>query len=310
VLTGKQFIAEFDYLRPTTLQEAVEFLVAHDGTARPFMGGTDLFVRLRDGFYPDTRCVVDLKGLPGMLDISFDPAAGLRLGAAVSMNRVAAHPAVQAHYPILAQAARAVASYQLRNRATVAGNLCNGSPASDTAPACLALGATVVLYGPPGERRLPLNPVVGPHRANRGFFTGPGKTQMQPGEIVTAIEIPPPPAGCAGRYLKLGRNRAGDLAIVGVAALGFPDASAASGYRFRVALASVAPTPLRATAAEAILAQNPLSETTLSAAAEAAMAAATPISDVRASAEYRKLMVRNLTRRALRDLLAQIGGAR
>ncbi|MFZ5918498.1 MAG: FAD binding domain-containing protein [Chloroflexota bacterium] len=307
MLTGKQFIAEFDYLRPTTLQEAVEFLVAHNGTARPFMGGTDLFVRLRDGFYPNTRYVVDLKGLPGMLDISFDPAAGLRLGAAVNMNRVAAHPAVQAHYPILAQAARAVASYQLRNRATVAGNLCNGSPASDTAPACLAIGATAALYGPAGERRLPLNPEVGPHRANHGFFTGPGKTQMQPGEIVTAIEIPPPAAGWAGRYLKLGRNRAGDLAIVGVAALGFPDASAASGYRFRVALASVAPTPLRATTAEAILAQGPLTEATISAAAEAAMDAATPISDARASAEYRKLMVRNLTRRAVKDVLARMG---
>lgn len=313
MLSGKQFIAEFDYVRPETLQEAVDFLVAHDGQARPFMGGTDLFVRLRDGFYKETKYVVDLKGLPGMLDITFDPATGLRMGAAVNMNRLAAFPAVLEHYPILAEAARTVASYQLRTRATVAGNLCNASPASDTAPACLVLDARVVLFGPNpstalrrnsgqgsgqcGERRLPLN----------GFFTAPGRTQMQPGEIMTAVEIPLPPAGCAGRYLKLGRNAIGDLAIVGVAALGYPDATAASGYHFRIALASVAPIPLRATAAEEILAQGPLTEETIRAAADAAMDAASPISDVRGSADYRKLMVRNLTRRAVGEVLGKLG---
>ncbi len=191
MLTGKQFIAEFDYVRPKTLQEAVNFLATHDGRARPFMGGTDLFVRLRDGFHRETQYVVDLKGMPGMLDIAFDPAAGLRMGAAVNMNRMIALPAVQEHYPILAEAVRTVASYQLRTRATVAGNLCNASPASDTAPACLVLDARVMLLGPAGERRLPLN----------GFFTGPGQTQMRPDEIMTAIEIPLPPAGHAGPTL-------------------------------------------------------------------------------------------------------------
>ena len=296
MLTGKQFIAGFDYLRPQTLQEAVDFLAAHNGEARPFMGGTDLFVRLRDGFYKETRYVVDLKGLPGMQEITFDPATGLRMGAAVNMNRLIAFPAAQEHYPILVEAARTVASYQLRTRATVAGNLCNASPASDTAPACLVLDARVVLFGPAGERRLPLN----------GFFTGPGRTQMQPGEIMTAVEFPPPPAGCAGRYIKLGRNRIGDLAIVGVAAFGFPDETAASGHRFRIALASVAPTPLRATAAEEILTQGPLTAETIHAAAEAAMNAVAPISDVRGSAEYRRLMVRNLTRRAVEEVLGEL----
>jgi carbon-monoxide dehydrogenase medium subunit len=298
VLIGKQFIAEFDYVRPRTLKEAVNFLAAHNGDARPFMGGTDLFVRLRDGFHQETEYVVDLKGLPGMLDITFNPSTGLRMGAAVNMNRMAAFPAVQEHYPILAEAARTVASYQLRTRATVAGNLCNASPASDTAPACLVLDASVVLFGPGGERRLPLN----------GFFTGPGSTQMHPGEIVTAVEIPLPPAGYAGRYIKLGRNAIGDLAIVGVAAIGFPDTETASGHRFRIALASVAPIPLRATAAEEILARGPLTKETIDAAASAAMDAADPISDVRASVEYRKLMVRNLTRRAVKKVLGKLGG--
>jgi carbon-monoxide dehydrogenase medium subunit len=298
VLTGKQFIAEFDYVRPKTPKEAVDFLAAHDGEARAFMGGTDLFVRLRDGFYGETRYVVDLKGLPGMLDISFDPGTGLRMGAAVNMNRMAAFPAVRQHFPILAEAARAVASYQLRSRATVAGNLCNASPASDTAPACLVLEASVVLFGLGGERELPLN----------GFFTGPGRTQMQPGEIMTAIKIPVPPAGCAGRYIKLGRNAVGDLALAGVAVLGFPDAAAPSGHRFRIALASVAPTPLRVASAEEILAQGPLTDKAVDAAAKAAMDTAAPISDVRSSAEYRKLMVQNLTRRAVKDVLVKMGG--
>lgn len=297
MLTGKQFIAEFDYVRPKTLQEAVDILAAHNGKARPFMGGTDLFVRLRDGFHEETQYVVDLKGLPGMLDISFDPVTGLRMGAAVNMNRMVAFPAVQAHYPILAEAARTVASYQLRTRATVAGNLCNASPASDTAPACLVLDARVVIFGPDGERQLPLN----------GFFTGPRQTRMKPGEIMTAVEIPVPPVGYAGRYVKLGRNAVGDLAIAGVAALGFPDATADSGFRFRIALASVAPTPLRVAAAEEILAQSPLTEETIGDAANAAMNAATPIRDVRGSAEYRKLMVRNLTRRAVGEVLGKLG---
>ena len=305
MLIGRQFIAEFDYVRPQTLQETVNFLAMHDGKARPFMGGTDLFVRLRDGFHEETKYVVDLKGLPGILDIAFDPATGLRMGAAVNMNRMAAFPAVQEHYPILAEAARTVASYQLRTRATVAGNLCNASPASDTAPVCLVLDARVVLFGPDGERRLPLN----------GFFTGPGQTQRQPGEIMTAVEIPLPPTGYAGRYIKLGRNAVGDLAIVGVAVVGFPDTTAVSGqrpstgsgYHFRIALASVAPVPLRASAAEEMLAQGPLDKETIDAAANAAMEAATPISDVRGSAEYRKLMVRNLTRRAVKDVLGELG---
>lgn len=297
MLIGKQFIAEFDYVRPRTPKEAINFLAAHNGDARPFMGGTDLFVRLRDGFHQGTRYVVDLKGLPGMLDISFDTQAGLCMGAAVNMNRTATFPAVKEHYSVLAQAAQTVASYQLRTRATVAGNLCNASPASDTAPACLVLGANVVLLGRDGERRLSLN----------DFFTGPGQTQMRPGEIMTAVEIPLPPAGCTGRYIKLGRNAVGDLAIVGVAVLGFPDPAAASGHRFRIALASVAPVPLRATAAEEILAQGLPTDKAIDAAADAAMEAATPISDVRGSAEYRRLMVRHLTRRALKEVLGRLG---
>jgi carbon-monoxide dehydrogenase medium subunit len=261
------------------------------------MGGTDLFVRMRDGFiHPQT--LVDVKHLPGMHDIRYDEQTGLVVGAAATMNQVAGHPDVLAHYPLLAEAANSVASYQLRNRATLGGNLCNGSPAADTAPAVLVLEGSLVLYGPSGERVIPAS----------DFFLGPGQTAMQAGELMMAVRFPTPPVGAVGKYLKLGRNKAGDLAIAGVAVLGFPDEAISSGYRFHIGLASVAPVPLRALEAEGVLAKNPPGEETFALAAEKAMDAATPIDDVRASAAYRKAMVRNLTLRGLREVWERLSG--
>lgn len=289
-------LPEFDYIRPATLAEASRFLADHASEARPFMGGTDTFVRMRDGAWAP-KYLVDVKGLEGMQAIAFDPAQGLTLGAAANMNRVIAAPEVQAHYPLLAQAARTVASYQLRTRATIAGNACNASPAGDTLGACLVYGASVSVHGVDGMRSVRL----------REFFLGPGKTALKPGDIVTALRFPLPPAGHAGKYLKLGRNVLSDLAIVGVTALGYPDASAASGYRFRVALASVAPVPLLPAEVEAILAAAPITPETIAAAADAAMAACKPISDVRGGGDYRRYMVRNLTRQAVTAVWEAIG---
>ena len=138
------------------------------------------------------------------------------------------------------------------------------------------------------------------------FFLGPGETVMQAGELMTAIRFPVPPADAAGRYLQLGRNKAGDLSIVGVAVFGFADGTAPSGYRFRIGLASVAPVPLQALEAEEVLATNPPGEETFALAAEKAVEAASPIDDVRASAAYREAMVRELTLRGLREVWEQI----
>ncbi len=303
-------LTEFDYVKPTSLAEASRFLAEHAGEARPplpFMGGTDIFVRIRDGFIRP-RFVVDVKHLPGMRDILYDEQAGLTIGAAATMNQVARHPDVQAHYPLLAEAANSVASYQVRNRATLGGNLCNGSPAADTAPAALVLEGRFVLHGPdPSGFGKPEGSKRGEREVPAGeFFLGPGKTAMQAGELMTAIRFPTPPAGSAGRYLKLGRNKIGDLSIVGVAVFGFPDGTAPSGYRFHIGLASVAPVPLRALEAEELLAANPPGEKTFALAAEKAMEAATPIDDVRASAAYRKAMVHALTLRGLRDVWGKL----
>jgi len=281
-------------VRANALDEVPRLLEEHGEAARLLMGGTDLFVRMRDGFVRP-RIVVDVKHLPGMRDIIHDEQTGLTIGAAVTMNEVARHPDVQAHYPLLAEAANSVASYQLRNRATLGGNLCNGSPAADTAPATLVLEGRIVLHGPKGERVVPANE----------FFLGPGATAMQAGELMTAVRFPVPPVGSTGKYLKLGRNRAGDLAIAGVAVFGFPDGTA-SGYRFHIGLASVAPVPLRALEAEKVLAASPPGEETFALAAEKAMEAASPIDDVRSGAAYRKAMVQTLTLRGLREVWEQM----
>jgi carbon-monoxide dehydrogenase medium subunit len=288
-------LPEFDYIKPASLAEASEFLAQHSGEARPFMGGTDTFVRMRDGFWKE-KYIVDIKNLDGMSQINFDPATGLTIGASVNMNRVVASPEVKEYYPVLAEAAHSVASYQLRTRATIVGNICNASPAGDTIGSCLVLDASLQVHGVDGVRQEPL----------RTFFRGPGKTVLKPGDIATAILFPIPPKHYAARYIKLGRNAIGDLAIVGVTALGYPDSSAPSGYRFRLALASVAPVPFKPTQAETILAEKPITDATIAEAAQAAMDACTPIDDVRGSARYRKLMVRNLTQKAVSEVWAVI----
>ncbi len=287
----------FEYIKPASLAEASAFLAEHAGEARPFMGGTDTFVRMRDKAWHD-KFVVDVKNLEGMRNITFDPQNGLTIGAAVNMNQVAASPFAQEHYPLLVEAARSVASYQLRSRATIVGNICNASPAGDTLGASILLGGVLHVYGVDGERDEPLSE----------FFHGPGKTNLKPGDIATAVHFPLPPADAVGRYIKLNRNNDGDLAIVGVTVLGYPDSATASGFRFKIALASVAPVPLIATAAEDILANSPITDDTITAAAQAAMDASTPISDTRGSAEYRKLMVRNLVKRAVSDVWGKLQG--
>jgi carbon-monoxide dehydrogenase medium subunit len=284
-------LPEFDYVKPNSLDEASQFLAQHAGEARPFLGGTDTFVRMRDGAWSD-KYLVDVKQFEGMGEITFDPDNGLRIGAAVTMNNVIASPEVNTHTPLLAEATRTVASYQLRSRATIVGNICNGSPAGDTIGACIVLGGVLQVHGVNGRFQRPLT----------NFFKGPGKTALNPGDIVTAITFPVLPAGSVGRYRKLGRNALGDLAIVGVTVFAYPDEKRPSGFTFRLALDSVAPIPLVPVEAEALLANQPISEESINQAAHAAMNACTPISDTRGSARYRKQMVRNLTRQAVTDV--------
>jgi carbon-monoxide dehydrogenase medium subunit len=279
----------FEYARASSPDEVVEMLARLGDKAKLLMGGTDLFPGLREGFL-SASTVVDVKHLPGMRRIEYNADTGLTLGAAVTMNELAHHPEVATRYPLLAQAASSVASYQVRNRATLGGNLCNASPCADTAPATLVLDAELVLYGADGEHLVPASQ----------FFLGPGQTALKTGEFLTAIRFPPFPSQSAARYLKLGRCKSGDLSLVGIAILCYRGA-ATEGYRFRIGLGSVAPTPLRARKAEEFLAASPLTERDLAHAAQYAMEASSPITDVRGTADYQRAMVRTLVLRGLKD---------
>jgi CO/xanthine dehydrogenase FAD-binding subunit len=297
-------LPEFDYIRPASLADASRFLADHAGEARPLLGGTDIFVRMRDGVWKD-KYLVDVKKLDGTGEIRYESGGsnghmpGLTIGAAVNMNRVMAFPAVKEHYPLLAEACRWVASYQLRTRATVVGNLCNASPAGDTIGACMVMGGLLNVHGVDGLRQMPL----------AGFFTGPGQTLLKPGDVVVSLHLPPPPQHSAGAFIKLGRNNWGDLSIVAATVFAYPDAEAPSGWRFQIVLASVAPVPLAALAAQAYLADHAPGPETFKQAGRLAAEAARPIDDARGSALYRKAMARKLTEKALQTTWDRLAGA-
>lgn len=263
-----------EYHRPRSVAEATALLSAPG--ARPIAGGTDLMVQARGG-RSDPRALVDLNFVPGLAELGVGPGGGLRIGATVRLARLEIDPLCLA-YPLLAEAAATVGSIQVRNRATLAGNLCNGSPAADTAPALLCYEAVVHVVGPAGRRDVPIE----------DFWRGPGQTALGPGEWVEAVGLPPPaPHGAC--YLKLGRTLGVDLAVTGVAAL-------VSAAEVRLAAASVAPTPRRLRPVEAVLAAAaPGSRPDLGPAMRAAIA---PIDDTRASAAYRQAMTAVLAHRA------------
>ncbi|MCJ7733322.1 MAG: FAD binding domain-containing protein [Anaerolineales bacterium] len=284
-------LPEFEYHQAHSPQEVFDLMAEKGDGLKIMMGGTDLFVQMRDRS-EGPGALLDLKGLPGMKEISFKEKEGLQIGAAASLNSLSSHPDLLTHYKILCQAADTVGNYQLRNRATLGGNICNASPSADMAPALLVYEGKVVLESPRGVRVMALNE----------FWIGPGKTALVPDEYLKAIHFPLPPDGAVGRYLKLGRSKMGDLAVVGVAVLGYPDPDVPAGASFRIGINSTAPTAYRIPAVEAILAKNPISDEALYKAAESAMDISAPIEDQRATAEYQKKMVRNLVYKGLKEI--------
>lgn len=268
----------FGYERPETLTQAVTLLQAHGPDARLLAGGTDLIVGLRERRLRPA-VVVDIKHIAG-LQPSITQADGLvRITADTVLTDIAADQCVRGNFPALAEAAAMVGAVQIRNRATLAGNICNASPAADTAPPLLVYQARVVAYGPRGTRRVPVD----------DFFAGPGVTTLAPDELVTAIELPVPgrPAGSA--FGRLSRRRGADLATVSVCAL------VADGGVTRLGFGAVGPRPMLVVDHSGELA-DPASQ--LSMLARLAMTAS-PISDVRASREYRMSMLLELSQRVL-----------
>jgi carbon-monoxide dehydrogenase medium subunit len=284
-------VIRFDYLEPATLEEAVALLARHGEQAHVLAGGTDLFVEIREHLRRP-RYVMNIKRIAGMDALAYDPREGLRIGALVTTRALECMPQLERHYPGLWQALRELGSIQVRNRATLAGNICRASPSADTLPPLIADGARLRLHGRGGARELALEE----------FFTGPGRTRLQRDELLTEIRVPAPPARCGKAYLKLGRRKAMELATVGVAASVALGADGRIGEA-RICLGAVAPTPIRASEAESLLAGKAPEPALLAQAARAARQVSRPISNVRGSAEYRREMVEELTRRALEQAL-------
>lgn len=285
----------FEYFDPQNLREATSFLAKEGERARPIAGGTDLIPRIRDKL--DTpRCVVNIKGLSELNGMGKE-RDGWRIGALTTIRMLETSTAIRQAYPILAQAAAALGSVQVRNIATIGGNLCHAVPSADMAPPLLCLEAKVGLVGPGGKRSLPL----------ADFFVGPRSTVIQPGELLSEISFPSLAGRWGGVYLKLGLRRAVALAVVGVGVL----LSLDSLGRFldcRIALGAVAPTPVRARQAEELLRGEKVTEALLDKAAEIGMGECQPIDDMRATASYRCRMVQALTRRGLTQALALARG--
>lgn len=268
--------ARFSYAAPTRREDLLTLLADHGAEARVLAGGTDLLGDVRSGLARPAM-VVDVKRVDGYADLVWSEQEGLIIRPAVTINDVLLSPVVRQSYPLLLACARDLASHQIRNRATVIGNVANASPCADMSPALLCLGATVVLSSRDGSREVPVT----------DFFTGAKRTVLAPGELLERIVIPPEAAGARGSYRKLKRIKGHDLGIVGVAA------SSKDGA-LRLGISSCAATPLLV---DGLSAQDPADDVVA-----AAQAVISPISDVRCTKEYRTHMVGVYVRRALREV--------
>lgn len=281
----------FEMILPTSVEECVKTLASHRG-AKTVAGGTDLLPQMKHGAVTPP-VVVDLSGVAALRGVAAANGAGLRIGACATARELELHPDVRTRYAALAESAALVGSVQVRNLATVGGNLCNAAPSADMAPPLMALDAEAVIVSARGERRVPL----------ATFFQGVRRTVLAADELLVTLVVPSPGAGSGGAYLRHTPRRELDIAVVGVAS----QVTVQNGrcVKARIALASVAPTPVHATAAEQALQGQALTPELIERAAGLAVDAAKPISDQRGSAEFRRHLVRVLTRRTLTTALAR-----
>jgi carbon-monoxide dehydrogenase medium subunit len=287
-------VRRFELALPDTLQ-ACQQALADGPDIKLVAGGTDLLPQMKTGMLR-ARKVVDLSALPELKLIEQQPDGSLRVGAAVSARSLEQSPVVNKNAAGLAEGASVVGSFQIRNLATLGGNLANAAPSADMAPPLLALDAELLIAGPRGQRRVPV----------ADFFLGVRRTQLAPDEVLVEIIIPAPPAGSGGTYVRHTPRRELDIAVVGVASqVTITDGTCRTA---RIALGAVAPVPLRAKEAEARLEGQALTTALIAEAADLAVAAASPISDQRGSAEFRRHLVRVLTRRTLTTALERATG--
>lgn len=277
---------EFTYEAPTSVAQAVTLLKRFGEKARPICGGTDIMIQMRAGVRrPD--CLVDVKHIKDLRQIKFDSKSGARLGAAVPCIEVYENEAMRKHYPGLTEAAHLIGSLQIQNRASVGGNLCNGSPAADTTPALIALGAKAKIAGGKGTRQVPVEE----------FVVSPGRTVLKPGELLVEFLIPAPKPHSSDAYLRFIPRNEMDIAVVGVGTALTLDGDKVKAAR--IALGAVGPTPIFAEKASQSLIGKTLDDAAIEQAGQLAIEASSPIDDMRGTAEFRRHIVGVLTRRTI-----------
>ena len=275
-----------DYFEPKTVSEALSVLAEHGAEAKVIAGGTDVMVDIK--FKEEPGSLVNIKKLPGLSGIK-ENGGSLRIGALTTIREIESSALVREKLPVLWESAHQFASLQVRNTATIGGNICRASPSGETLTPLLVLEAKGKLAFSDGEKSEPFT----------SFFQGPGKSSVGAKGLLTEIEVPYPAPGSKGVYLKHAVRGAMDIAMVGVAVMITPDAAKANLQDVRIGLGAVAPTPLRAPKAEALLRGKPLTAALVKEAAAMAASEASPISDQRSSAENRRWIVEALTRKGL-----------
>ena len=275
-----------DYFELKTISEALSVLAKYGEHANVIAGGTDVMVDMK--YKEEPGCLVNIKKIPG-LDTIQENGASLQMGPLVTIRDIETSRLVRERLPLLWESCHQFASLQIRNTATIGGNICRASPSGETLAPLLALEAKAKLAFKDGEKT----------EAFISFFQGPGKTSLGSKGLLTEIEIPYPPKGSHGVYLKHAVRGAMDIAMVGVAVLITADAGNSSLQDVRIALGAVAPTPIRATKTEALLRGRSLTAALVKEAATLAASESSPITDQRSSAEYRGWIVEALTRRGL-----------
>lgn len=283
------YMPDFEYHAPKTLADACVLLDELGEKAIVLGGGSDILHKMKNGHLTPEH-VVSLKNMTHLTEIRYEEGRGVVIGALVTPHGVYTSKLLQEKYLSLPMASHEMGNPQVRNRGTVGGNICNASPLADLPPLLIALNASVKVVEYAGERIVPLE----------DFISGPGKTLIKRDEILAEVIIPDQPA-TGSTYIKFGLRKAGALAVVGVAvAVTVKDGVLVDA---RIVMGAVAPVPMRAKDAEAILKGQPITDALLEQAADLAAAECKPITDLRGSAEYRREMIRVLTRRALRKAI-------
>jgi len=286
----------FAYVAPSTVSEAVAELNKHGDRARPLAGGTDLLVKARANVW-DLDAVVDIKNIPELMTLTIN-GDGLSIGAGVPCYQVYDNSEVAAQYPGIIDGTSIIGGIQIQSRAGLGGNLCNAAPSGDGIPALIAHSAIAKIANVSGTREV----------AVEDFCTGPSRTVLKSGELLVSIEVPKPAANTGAAYTRFIPRNEMDIAVAGVAVFVQLDSSGKNFESARIALASVGPTPILASAAADSLAGKPVNDETIAAAAVLAKDAAIPITDMRGTIEQRKQLVEVLTGRMINKAVERARG--